>query len=506
MKVQRPRISPLPSPRRAPAFLSGSRGWIVGLSAVALVLAGLIARETVFPPQARAVAARLATVSRGSVTSTVTGTGSLVAGSQVNVGFRVSGQLTEIDVKVGDHVKTGQALARIDSSAQQAALSQAQAQLSSAQANLQSAQSPLTAAQIAQLQHALSAAQQSYNDTVAQVNAQNQADSATVAGDQAKLTADGCTAGSTTPPCPQDQSTLSADQSRQRLDQINGQGRINSAGAQVQSARDNYTVQTQAKPNAVASAQAAVVSAQAQVQAAQLALNETTLTAPSSGVIVSLNGEVGEMAPQGGGVTGQAPGTTAPQAATASSASAAASSAFAVISDNSQYYAVVPFAEADAAGLQPNQNASLTFDAIPGLTISGHLLMVAPSSTVTSNVINYYASFVLNRLDPRLRAGMTVNASVTTASADNVLYVPNAAIRNSNGTTTVTVLSNGQQVSTEVVVGLQGDTLTEIKAGLNEGQQVVLPTIRAATGSTGGGRGLLGGGGFGGGVVRGGGG
>ena len=373
------------------------------------------------------------------MTSTVTGTGSLVAGSQVNVGFRVTGQLLEIDVKVGDKVKTGQVLAKIDPGVQQAALSQAQAQLSSAQANLQAAQSPLTSAQIAQLQHALSNAQQSYNDTVAQVNAQNQADAATVASDRTRLTADGCTAGSTTPPCPQDQSTLSSDESRQHLDQINGQGRINSASAQVQSARDSYTVQTQAKPNAIASGEAGVVSA------------------------------------------------------------------FAVISDTSQYYAIVPFAEADAAGLQPNQNASLTFDAIPGLTISGHLLVVAPNSTVTSNVINYYATFVLNRLDPRLRAGMTVNSGVTTASAENVLFVPNAAIRSSNGTTTVAVMDHGQQLSTEVVLGLQGDTLTEVKAGLNEGQQVVLPTIRAAT-SSGGGRGLLGGGGFGGGTVRGGGG
>jgi len=503
--VQRPRISPLPLRRGAPAFLRGTRGWIVGLSAIAVILAGLIARETVFAAPSRTVAARLATVTRGTVTSTVTGTGSLVAGSQVNVGFRVTGQLQEIDVKVGDKVKTGQVLARIDPSVQQAALSQAQAQLSSAQANLQAAQSPLTAAQVAQLQHALSNAQQSYNDTVAQVNAQNQADAATVASDRARLTADGCTAGSSTAPCPQDQSTLSSDQSRQHLDQINGQGRINSASAQVQSARDSYTVQTQAKPNAIASAQAGVVSAQAQVQAAQLALNETTLTAPSSGVIVSLNGEVGEQALQGGGATGQAPGATAPQVTTSSSSSAA-SSAFAVISDTSQYYAVVPFAEADAAGLQPNQNASLTFDAIPGLTISGHLLVVAPNSTVTSNVINYYATFVLNRLDPRLRAGMTVNSGVTTASAENVLFVPNAAVRSSNGTTTVAVMDHGQQLSTEVVLGLQGDTLTEVKAGLNEGQQVVLPTIRAATGTSGSGRGLLGGGGFGGGTVRGGGG
>ncbi|HYM51567.1 MAG TPA: biotin/lipoyl-binding protein [Candidatus Limnocylindrales bacterium] len=503
--VPRPKISPLPRRTGAAAWLSGGRAWIAGLGAVALILIGLIARDLFFPPAATAAALRLATVTRGTVSTTVTGTGSLVAGSQVNVGFRVPGQLIEIDVKVGDTVKTGQVLARIDPSVQQAALAQAQAQLASAQANLQAAQSPLTSAQVAQLQHSLSAAQQSYNDTVAQVDAQNQADAATVASDQARVNTD-C---STTPPaqtCTQDQTTLAADQSRQHLDQINNQGRINSASAQLTAARDSYAVQTQVKPNAVTSAQAGLVSAQAQVQAAQLALNETTLTAPSSGLIVSLNGEIGEQAATGGGTTAQAPGTTAPAATSGTSSSASGSGAFAVISDQSQYYAVVPFAESDAAGLQPNQIASLSFDAVPNLTISGHLLAVAPTATVTSNVINYYASFVLNRLDPRLRAGMTVNAAVTTASVDNVLYVPNAAVRSANGTTTVTVLNKGEQLPTEVVVGLQGDTNSEIKAGLNEGQQVVLPTIRAATGTTGGGRGLLGGGGFGGGVTRGGGG
>src|SRR5207302_10882438 len=97
-----------------------------------------------------------------------------------------------------------QVLARLDPSTQQAALAQAQASLASAQANLQSVQSPLTSAQLAQLQHQLSASQQNYNDTVASVNAQNQADASTVANDQAKVNAD-CPAGAT---CSQDQAQL----------------------------------------------------------------------------------------------------------------------------------------------------------------------------------------------------------------------------------------------------------------------------------------------------------
>ncbi len=490
--MQAPVLRPLPVPGRT--WLSRTSLWVVGLGLVGLVLVGLIARDT-FLAKPAAVPLRLATASRGTVTSVVSGTGSLQPAGRMTVNFRVAGQLSEVDVKVGDKVTTGQVLARIDPSTQQAALSQAQASLASAQANLQSALTPLTGAQVVQLQHQLSAAQQNYNDTVASVNAQNDADAATVNSDQAKVNAD-C-GGVPMPSCNQDRSQLSADQSRQRSDQISGQARINQSSQQVTSSRDNYNVQTQSKPNAIAAAQAQVASASAQVAAAQLAVNQTTLTAPTSGVITSINGVSGEMVSAGAGTTGQAPGSLAP--APASGTSTAGSTAFMAIDDTSSFVAVMPFAETDASRLQPNQAATLTFDAVTGLTISGHLVSVSPSATVVSNVVDYYGTFVLNRTDPRLRTGMTTNASVVVAQADNVVRVPNAAVHTTGGTTMVTVHSKGDQVPTEIVVGIVGDTTTEIKAGLNEGDQVVLPALRTGT-TTGGGAGnLLRGGGLGGG-------
>jgi HlyD family secretion protein len=494
-----PTLKPLP-PLRRNAWLSGTRAWMVGLGLVAVLLVGLIARDTVFA-QPAAVTIRTATADRGTVTSVVSGTGSLVPAGRMNVDFKVAGTLTEVDVKVGDKVTTGAALARIDSSTQQAALAQAQASLASAQANLQSTQSPVTAAQIAQLQHQLSAAQQNYNDTVASVNAQNQADANTVAADQAKVNAD-CPSGLQ---CSQDQTQLSNDKSKQNMDAISGQSRINAAAQQITAARDNLTVQTQVKPNSVAAAQAQVASAQAQVQAAQLALNETTLSSPTSGTVISINGVPGEAVAGGGsGATAQAPGSLAPQPSSSSATGSGTSSGFMVIDDTSSYLAVMPFAETDAARLADNQPASLTFDAIPNLTISGHVLSVSPSATVVSNVVDYYVSFVLNRTDPRLREGMTANAAVTVAEADDAVRVPNAAVHTTGGTTMVTVLSNGQQVPTEVVTGIVGDTYTEIKAGLNEGDRVVLPSPRT-TGTTSNGNVFRGGFG-GGGIVRGGGG
>src|SRR6202795_2050517 len=301
---QAPTLKPLPQFRRN-AWLTGTRAWLVGLGLVAVLLVGLIARDTVCA-QPAAVAIRTTTADRGTVASVVSGTGSLLPAGRMNVSFKQAGVLTEVDVKVGDKVTTGQLLARVDSTTQQAALAQAQASLTSADANLQTTQSPLTSAQVAQLQHQVSNAQQSYNDTVASVNATNQADAATVANDQAKVNAD-CPSGAQ---CSQEQAQLASDKTKQHMDAISGQTRINSASQQITSSRDNLAVQTQVKPNALASGQAQVASAQAQASAARLAVNQTTLVATTYGVVISINGVQGE--PAGGG-TAQSPGSLAPQ-------------------------------------------------------------------------------------------------------------------------------------------------------------------------------------------------
>src|ERR1700730_270821 len=355
---QAPTLKPLPQLRRH-AWLSGTRAWAIGLGLGGLLLVGLIARDTILASPAAATI-RTAAADRGTVSSVVSGTGSLLPVGRMTVNFKSTGILTEVDVRVGDKVTTGQVLARIDSSTQQATLAQAQASFASGPANMQSTQPPLTAAQVAQLQHQVTAAQTNYNDTVASVNATNQADAATVASDQTKVNRHGGIDPASAA-CAQSKAQLANDQSKQHMDAISGQSKINSASQQITSSRDNLAVQTQVKPNALASGQAQVASAQAQVQAAQLAVNQTTLTAPTSGVVISINGVPGETA---GGGTPQSPGSLAP--APSSSGGSGGSSGFMVFDDNSSFVAVMPFAETDAARLAANQTTSLTFDAIPG--------------------------------------------------------------------------------------------------------------------------------------------
>ena len=446
-----PAATAMRKPASRGRWLRGNRLWVIVLVIVVLVLAGLVAQGTIFKSSNTASAPRLVTVTAGDVKASVSGTGSLTPISQLNLNFRTSGQITEMDVKVGDHVTAGQVLAKVDSTTQQSSLASAQASLLSAQAGLQVAQNPLTSAQVAQLQHAVLAAQTNYNDTVASVNATNNADAQAVQNDNAQLSRDqgfynANSCGNPSPPAActgpsgyiaavqSDNTKLNTDTQKQSLDQVSGQGRIDQGAQQITTAQDNLNVQSQVKPNTVAQAQAQVASAQAQVQSAQMTLDQTTLKAPTDGIVAGLNGAVGETAGGGGSTTTQAPGSNAPltggsgssgtgstgtgSSGTGSSGSSASSSSSAtvVLASSGGFEAIVPFPESDAAKLVPNQDVNLTFDAISNLNVSGKLLAVAPTATVVSNVVNYYATIVVNSTDSRLKSGMTSNASVTIQS------------------------------------------------------------------------------------------
>jgi HlyD family secretion protein len=528
---------------------------VAGLAIVALVLGTLIYRDMFVSGKNTSSSLNLYSVSRRTVTASITGSGNVEPQAQANVNFKQAGTLTEIDVHVGDHVSAGQTLAKIDSTSEQNAVDQAQANLATAQANLQAVQTPLTQNQVTQLQNNVASAQQTYNDTVAQVNLTNSQDAAQVSADQnqlsadqaalnasfayqqdearlaadqaqlttdmAKFTSDGCVLSKvpySANPCMSDaaavltdQSNITADQlkvnldtaqvtsdqarltgdtTRQQNDKTSGQRSINQAAGSLTSAQDQLRTQTEAKPNQIASAQAQVASAQAAVATAQQNLANTTLVAPMDGEVNSINGVVGETASPGGGTTAEAPGSQAPLPTSATS------NAFMVIGNVGGMEVVIPFAEADASRLAFNQDAQVTFDAVPNLTISGHVVAVASSATMTSGVVNYYATVALNQTDKALKQGMTANATVVVSKATNALVVPNLAITHTGGQAYVTVYSGGQQAQTAIETGVVGDQFTEVTGGLNDGEQVVLPTVRAATGS--GSNGRFGGGGGGG--------
>ena len=540
-------------------FLNRTRIVVAGLAIIALVLGTLIYRDMFVPSKNAASALNLYSVVRRTVTASISGSGNVEPQLQSNVNFKVAGTLTEIDVHVGDHVSSGQKLAAIDPSAQQAAVDQASANLATAQANLQAVLTPLTQNQITQLQNNVASAQQTYNDTVAQVNATNTQDTNQVTADQNQLAADqqtlsfnltyqndllqlstdkatyqtalttfnndatckGVAFANYSPQClseftavsvaqtavandqakvnvdtaqvTADQTRLNADTAKQSADRSAGQRSVNQAAASLTGAQDQLRTQTETKPNQIASARAQVANAQAALQTAQQNLNNTTLVAPMDGEVNSINGVVGENVAPGGGTTAEAPGSQAPLPGSA------ASNAFMVIGNISGMDVVVLFAESDASRLAVNQDVQVTFDAVSNLTISGHVIAVASASTNASGVVNYYATIALNQTNKALKQGMTANATVTVSKATNAISVPNLAISRVAGQAYVNVYAGGQQVQTPIETGVVGDQFTEVTGGLNDGAQVVIPTVRVSSG-TGNTRG--GGGGFGGGGVQ----
>ena len=288
-----------------------------------------------------------------------------------------------------------------------------------------------------------------------------------------------------------DQAKLSSDLAKQTADKVAGQHNLNQSVASVTNAQDQLKTQTESRPNQVLSAQAQVAQAQAALKSAQQNLAGTTLAAPMDGMVNSINGVVGEGVSPGAGSTAEAPGSQAPLPTTT------ASSAFMVIGNVSSMEAIVPFAESDASRLAFNQDAQVTFDAVPNLTISGHVVAVASNATVSSGVVDYYATVSLNQTNPTLKQGMTANATVIVSKAANALTVPNNAITRIGGQAYVNLYVSGQTVQTAVETGVVGDQFTEVTGGLNDGAQIVLPTVRVATGS-GTNRGAFGGGGGGG--------
>ncbi len=162
-----------------------------------------------------------------------------------------------------------------------------------------------------------------------------------------------------------------------------------------------------------------------------------------------------------------------------------------------QQLATITLNEVDAAKVKPDQKVTLTFDAIEGLTMTGRIANVSALGTVTQGIVNYTTKIVFDTQDPRIRAGMSVSASVVIDTRSDVVLVPNAAVKTSGSQQYVQFLDNVSPTGTAsgspvsgtirrqtVQIGLANDSETEIVSGVNEGDQVVIQIIAPSTATT----------------------
>ncbi len=169
-------------------------------------------------------------------------------------------------------------------------------------------------------------------------------------------------------------------------------------------------------------ANANVVSARAALSSAQTQRTRAVIRSPVTGVILARQID---------------PGQTV-------AASFNTPTLFVIAQDLSQMKLEVAIDEADVGQVQQGQDASFTVDAFPGKTFPAKITRVevgsnlsvqdassatATASTTANQVVSYAADLSVSNANEQLRPGMTATADIVTMSRQNVLLVPNAALR-----------------------------------------------------------------------------
>ena len=238
--------------------------------------------------------------------------------------------------------------------------------------------------------------------------------------------------------------------------------------AKLQQGTDTLDIQT--AQNQIAQQNLSLSQAQSKLADALTILAEYTVRAPFDGIIADIQAQ---------------------KAAQASSGAALATIL------TTQQISKISLNEVDAAKVKTGQRVTLTFDAIPGLTIAGVVSAIDPLGTVTQGVVNYSVTIAFSTQDSRIKPGMSATANIVTNVSLDALVVPNAAIKTLGGSSYVQVLTapkaasstTGLKVYTSdtapqsrpVQVGLASDQETEIVSGLNEGDLVISQTIVPTT-------------------------
>ena len=132
--------------------------------------------------------------------------------------------------------------------------------------------------------------------------------------------------------------------------------------------------------------------------------------------------------------------------------------------------------EIDIAMVQPGQEANILLDALPDEEVKGEVAFISPVGTIRAGVVSYGTTITLENPVAELRDGMSATAEVIIERRDDVLMIPNRAIRGTLENPKVLVLVDEQVEEREITLGLTDGINTEVLSGLEEGEEVVLPT------------------------------
>jgi len=374
-------------------------------------------------------------VTRGSVSKKINATGTVQIPTQYNLSFNGKSKITQVNVAVGDSVKAGQVLAKLDETVANQQIQQAKTSLANAQASL----TRLKNVDVISVQRSLKSAQ------INLINAQQTLNLVKNAPDLTKAQSYDKALSNYT-------SLDDAIQAEQRAVDL----------AQLDVNYNQAVLDSKTSGTDLKSAQAAVDQANSNLTIAQAASSDYVLLAPADGTVATVNGKVGEY-----------PGTSA-----SGGGSSSVQSAFIVLEASSPNVQInVPADEADIGSVQVNQAVDITLPAYPDKKFSGTVTQVSQIGQTQSNVTTFPVTVTAANPDGLMKAGMSANVSIIIAQKQNVLIVPSEAVRGSGNNKTVMLppaAGATQPGRQDVQIGLDDGKNAEVLSGLQEGDQVVV--------------------------------
>jgi HlyD family secretion protein len=307
----------------------------------------------------------LGTVERGDIVVQVGATGTLAAVTTVQVGTQVSGTIAELHADFNSEVKQGQLLAKLDPAMLGAQVEQQEANVRTAEATLND-----TAANIASTKANLEKAKVDVLDK------------------QRKL---------------KRIQELFNSELVPRDDLDTAQAAVEAAVA-TQKASEAQLASTEARYKADESR---LNQSRASLRLAKVNLDHSIIHSPISGTIISRTVDVGQTV----------------------AASFSSPTLFTIAADLTKMQVNTNIDEADVGRIKPGMGASFTVDAYPGENFTGTISQVRLASVTVQNVVTYNAIIDVPNPQLKLKPGMTTNVKILIESADDVLKIPNSALR-----------------------------------------------------------------------------
>ena len=353
----------------------------------------------------------IAVVTRGDIVRTVLVDGNLEMPHKADLSFGTTGTVTEVLVDEGNNVQEGQVLARLEARSLELSVEVAQAQYETAEINLMKTIYPHYTTKWGRDMPGVWLALNEAQDNL--------------------------------------------KQARELLNEGSieeAQALLNLIERNLSKAEEKSIARTFQLPWEVKLLELQWDIARANLDAAKLNLEKAVIVAPFDGVVTDITISEGQ------------------EISTAALATLAIS-----LVDTSEIEMRGSIDEIDIAIVQLGQEANILLDALPDEEVNGEVTFISLVGTTLAGVVSYDTTITLENPVAGLRGGMTATAEVIIERRDDVLFIPNRALRGTWENPWVEVYIDEQVEEREIALGLTNGIDTEVLSGLEEGDEVVLP-------------------------------